>query len=207
MQINMITLKDLKEYDIKNVDIGKFLKTIQQRKDILAGIVLVAITLMTANDILSKERVKTRDLSQKISLLEKKIKAIDSYKKAKGQLTALVKSLPQGLPEADNIIQKVNSLAIDHDLQISSFAPSNRIENDFYNQVNLKLTVSSNDYKNLVLFIKDIEQSPYNLRVELWSAKIERKQKRTVNTTNQREALPSISAELELSSIYFPDEK
>lgn len=210
MQVNMITLKDLKEYDVKNIDAAKLMKTLQQRTDIVINIALVVITLMTVNNILTKNRVKSRDLTQKISLLEKKIKAIENYEKSKKNLVGFVKSLPQGLPEADSIIQKVNALAVDRGLQISSFAPGDRTENVIYKQVSLRLNVASHEYSKLVLLTKDIERAPFNLRIQSWSAKMEPKRRKLTKLPKGLNAdiEPSIiNSELELSSISFQNEK
>ncbi len=204
MQINMLSLKDLKEFDVKNIDVAKLLKGIQQRTDVLINVALILGTLFFIGNIYSRRQAKVRDLTVKITALEGKIKAISDYEKSKDELSRSIDSLPKGIAESDAMVNKINEFAITHNIQILSFVPADSKATDLYSKRNLRMTIATSRYENLGLFVKDIENSGYNLRVERWSASLQ-----GIALSRQREMqgdeppTQQINAEIEIAAIDF----
>lgn len=165
----MINLKDLSEYDIKNIDIGKLTKNLQHRKDILAGFVVIFIFIFFLNKIHSEHKQKISTLRTQAAALEEKIKVISQYEKARETLKTLLLSYPSGLSSMNDIVTTLNDLATRRNIQISAFSPLGQKNFDLYTTTNIALTVSASKYEDLGAFIYDIENSKDNLRIENWS--------------------------------------
>ena len=80
-----------------------------------------------------------------------------------------MKSLPKGDFNLDNIIDKINELAVLRNVKITALNPLSERVFDFYRSLGIALNVSALNYTDMGNFINDIEKSDYILRVDSWS--------------------------------------
>lgn len=166
----MLTLKDIKELDLNNIDFAKLAKGFIQRKDFLLNFTLIIVTLFLLVKIYDSRKNTIQNTKTKIKALEEKINVISDYQNAQTELEKTISTLPKGLIEMDSIIEKINDFAIKYNIQISSFNPLGTENIVYYTKTGLRLAITSPSYENLGFFIHDIESSDYNFRVERWSA-------------------------------------
>ena len=190
----MLTFNDLKNYDLKNVDVNKLSKSIVQRKDVLACLGIIAVAFIVLFNMMSSYRSKIGTLNTKIKTMEKKSKVLDECTNAKKELESLVSSLPKGLSKSDEIVAKINNYAIARNILVQSFSPSGNMEGEFYTQTTIQISLLAPSYSELGNFIQEIEHSPYNIRVDRWMGE---------NIQNSNE---QIKAEIDVSSIAFKNE-
>ena len=165
----MLTYKDLKEYDIKNIDVKKLLGSLTQRQDYLIDAALIVVAIFFGIKIMADQKGKAAHLTQQVSVLEQKTAAISEFEAAKSSVENYVATLPQGLLETNTIIERLNSLALARQVQILSYEPDNRQATDMYIKTKFKLTLFAKEYKDIGLFIQDVENSEHNFRIEQWS--------------------------------------
>ncbi|HOW36246.1 MAG TPA: type 4a pilus biogenesis protein PilO [Candidatus Omnitrophota bacterium] len=166
----MITLKDLSEYDVKNLDIKKIVQNIRQSRELMINIVIVFTTFFLAIQIIDKSSKEISSLKIKVADLEKMSKAITEYKNADEALTLFLNASPKGLTETEAIINKINNYAIKHDIQILSFTPAQQENRENLKKTGVTFDFKANRYEDIGLFIYDIENADYNFRIEQWSA-------------------------------------
>ena len=186
----MLTFKDIKEYDLQNIDLKKTLENLTHRQDYLINIALVILAVFLVIKITTDQKGKATRLQQQVSVLEKKIGAISEYEDAENRLDTYIASLPQGMVETNTIIERLNNLAIVRNIQILSYDPLERQATDIHVKTNLKLSLLAQNYENLGLFIQDLEDASNNFRIEEWSA-------------NTEESGETISVHMVISSLYF----
>ena len=99
--------------------------------------------------------------------------------------------------EKEKLIDKLSEYARDNNIQVSSFSPINETEAEFAKTQTIKINVSSESYKDLVMFIKSIETAPFSIRVDHWVGQL------SSSFQNDPGDKPSnaVEAEVEISSV------
>ena len=167
-----MNLADLKNIDLKKIDIAKIRSDILKRQDMAINYAAVFLTIFIMFKIFSGQQEQVQNLKIQITQMEKKITAIAKHDKALKELNALVDSLPAGIPESA-LIDKVTDFAEKSNIHIVTFSPTETEENGFYKQSRVSLQISADYYKDFLRFIRDIENSSLNLRVDKWSGLLE----------------------------------
>ena len=166
----MITIKDLSEYDIKSLDVNRVFKSLLQRRDILANLFIIAITVFLSFKMYGNFKAQTAALQADTGSMIERFQVISEYEATQKSLKKFVALAPKAPTEVNTIIEEISEIASQHNVQIVSFSPNKAQDYDFYTSLNIRLSISANSYQSIGLFIRDIEKSPYNLRVENWSA-------------------------------------
>ena len=198
-------LEDLKNIDIKKINIAKIRSNLLKRQDILINYVAIFLTVFIMFKIFSSQQEETQNLKIQVSEMEKKIVAIAKYDQALKELNVFVESLPTGIPES-LLIDKITDLAEKSNIHIVTFSPMEMEENELYKHIHVSLQVSADHYKDFIRFIHDIESSSLNLRVDIWSGSLEPRSQSAQFAPEKdkkigQEDPPKIL--LNISSIYF----
>ena len=172
-KLNKINVKEL-----QNIDYQKLLANIKTRPDIIIIAIAVAGTIFFCSKIYGDNQTKITTARTEIKNLEKKIEAIEKYKKRQDDLQGFVTQIPGPISE-DNLINLITDFAVKHHVQIESFSPANKGTMPLYETAGLNLNLSVKDYKNLWLFIHDIEESAYPIHIGRWRASLEGGQTQT----------------------------
>ncbi len=162
----MLTFQDLKEYDIKDIDINKIINQLKMRKDILANIVIILAVLFMAMKISGYIQKEKETLIQEINELSQKEKAVKKMNATEKDLNSIRTSLPQGPETVDDLIGKINQLATANNIQISDYTPQRSRETEFFYPIQMQLVVRADSYEQIGYFIYDLENANINLRVD-----------------------------------------
>ena len=211
-----MNLADLSKIDIKDlqkIDYAKLLQDLKKRPDILISIVFVLATLSFSVNAFTKKKGELSSLQQEVSKLEEKIKVIDSYEAVKKELTDFLANIPEKILEND-LINKVTDFAVSRNVQIESYTPMSKQSSPLYDLTSIDLNVSAPDYKNVWLFMNDIEKSKYAIRVENWAGSMDAKGDSRNNSRKRvlsggagvASDQPSIGFRLEISAINLKNE-
>jgi Tfp pilus assembly protein PilO len=97
-------------------------------------------------------------------MLEEKTAGLDNYKKSQAELKEFIAQIHEPINE-DNLMNLLTDFAVKRQIQIESFSPSQRKNTPLHETAGLTLNLSAGDYKNLWLFIHDIEESAYPIHI------------------------------------------
>jgi len=144
--------------DLKNIDHVKLLNSIKGRPDILLITAAVAAALLGSCKIVGQSQGEMKSTKEKIRVLEEKVTAIKDYKSSQSQLQEFTSQIPEPV-DGDSLMNVLTDFASKRQIKIESFSPSKSRSETLYDTASLQLNVVSEDYKNLWLFIRDIEDS------------------------------------------------
>ena len=99
----------------------------------------------------------------------------------------------------DQLIDKISALATNHNIQIQSFSPAEETNGDFWQLSNLSINISCRKYKEVILFIQEIENLPYAIQIQKWSGKGKEGSSRNLNREDQVDNV--IEANIKIGSI------
>ncbi|MFH1359593.1 MAG: hypothetical protein ABIJ41_00970 [Candidatus Omnitrophota bacterium] len=202
----MITFKDLSEYDIKSIDWAKLRSKAFNRKDILANIGLVIVFLFISGRIVGDRNVKASELAKEVEDLEVKSKTVDALELSKKSKNDFFQSLPKGYGNLNDVVDRINELAINHNIQISSYAPSASTSFDQYATLSVRFDIVADTYEDTGFFAKDIENSKGNLRVDAWEATSQVPRRRTQRSIADLDE-EKINVTLTVTSVNFIEMK
>ena len=160
-------IKDLRKVDVhelKKLDFAKIQEGILAKPDIAVNVALVLLSLIWIFQIFASLQKNLNELKGKLENSEKKGAAIDTYNATQKQFRDFIDNLPKGISE-DKVIDKLTDFAAKREVQIISVSPSERDSKKLYDKVVVNLNIVVKGYKNLCLFINDIENPPYALRL------------------------------------------
>jgi Tfp pilus assembly protein PilO len=163
MDLNELTKLNIE--DLKKLDYKVLAKDLKKRPDILAILGVILVTLVICLNIYAGRQNEIRGLQSKASLLERKIKLIDEYDAAQKELEAFRGTLPKKMTESE-LIDKITDLTTARNIRIESFSPAGATETPLYTTSEFSLNIATKNYKDALLFIYDIEKSPYSIRVD-----------------------------------------
>lgn len=200
----MMNPSELKNMDIKKIDIAMIRSYLLKRPDMLINSVAIFLTVFIMFKVFFSQQERAQNLKIQISQMEKKIVAIAKHDQALKELNAFVESLPAGIPESA-LIDQVSDLAEKSNINIVTFYPIETEENEFYKHSHVSLQISTDQYKNFLRFISDIESSSLNLRVDKWSGALDSSSSAKSSTMKNKKIGQenSIKVLLNISSIYF----
>lgn len=210
-------IKKLQDIDIKQViqyvrgiNIEQIREVLQTRPDLIIKAVLIGLTLFSSTRILGSYSGTARKLGTEIKTMQEKLDAIEESKRIQKEYDDFTADFPESILP-DQLISTLSEFAARHNVQILSFNPTTeptKKKDEFMEFASVEIHVASERYEDLVLFIKDIEDAPYTLRVDQLSG-----QMGTMTTPRQtrqgKAAGPQeqklIEAKIEIGSVKLKD--
>ena len=166
-------LKELNKIDVKNlknVDAGQIKAALFNRLEITISIVLAAATIAGALYLFGNKKKETDQLNYRIGQLKEKVTIVQEQKNIQKSFEDFVDTFPKSIA-TDQLIDKISSLAANHHIQIQSFSPAEEISGEYWSITNLSINISSVNFKDIIQFVKDIENLPYAIQIQKWSGK------------------------------------
>ncbi len=200
-----MNLSELSQFDIKDLqklDYNKLLKDLSKRPDILVALGLVLVTLFCSVNAFQRRQKELITLKQQIDTLEGKLRSVDSYEKVKKELSNFQTKVPEEFV-GDDFINKVTDMAVSHNVQIESYSPAKKQTTPLYDLTSIVLNLSA-EYKNVWIFINDIEKSRYSIRIESWTGNMDTSSRTAVRRrpTEEEKSQPSlVNVQVEIASI------
>ena len=164
-------LKDLNKLNIKdlqNIDVGEVKKFLFSRLDvsicILIGVLSAAISIF----IMVKKINDISSVRAEIQLKHQILAASKEQMQIKEELTKFKTGFPEKLDE-ESMIQAILKAASQHLAKISSFSPAQEESDQYKKTTRINLTVNTDNFDDMILFIKSIESLPYSIKIDFWS--------------------------------------
>lgn len=163
-----MNLSDLANIDINDIDFSKIREKLLIRQDLVVNIGLIILSCFLMIYIYQDRKDERERLKNKIIALEQKSESIETYQAYQERLEEFMKKLPEEI-SSDTLISELTDIAVARNIQILSFTPAKQETRQYYDIIYVNLDVLADSYADIGLFIYDIENSIYDLRVERWS--------------------------------------
>ena len=203
--LNQIDIAKMDISDLQNIDYQKLLASVRKKPDIAISISCVIIAIFLSFNIFMRVESQGKTLTTKNAEMEAKLKILTEYKTAQSELQTFLGALPPKITE-NNFINIITDLAVKNNVQIDSFSPAQNRNDPVYDLTIINLSASAKNYLNVQLFIKDIENSNANIRINSWSGSKGIPQggaRRGQNQTNAEDLL--INFRLDLALVTFKE--
>jgi len=174
----MSNLDKLKSFNTDDLDATKITKALSEHQIIIINFILIVGSLILMFLMFNDHASKDRDLHRQISQVRQKLGAIKDRDAAIQDFNRFKSSLPQKLNEIELISVVSNYAKLGH-ITISSLTPAESKDIGFYDLINLSFDAESNNFKDMMLFLRKIENSEFPLRVDTWSGHEEENGKMT----------------------------
>ena len=169
MNLNELSKIDIK--DLKKIDLGQVREEIQNRPDILINVLLIGFTLFAIIFFYNKYEHQAKQLKGQITGLKEKLDVVKEQDQAVQKIKEFINKFPKPISN-ERLIEKINEFALNHKIQILSYAPAENISEEYWTSNSVVFNLASESYANILLFIQDIEKSPYALIIEKWSGSV-----------------------------------
>ena len=196
----LASLRNIK--DLQNIDAQQLGDMLRQRLDIILNIVLVTGTIVGTVVIFSGYHRREKTLKWEIGQMEDRVKAVKESELLKDKYAAFLESFPSPIV-TDQLVNKLSEFAANRHVQILSFSPVKEKSDDYIAISGIQLNVASENYRNIVLFMKDVEEAPHALQVGRWSGKM--KEQRIKEGTEELRK-QTVEATVEIGAIRLQNE-
>ncbi len=153
--LKSITLDDVKDFAIR-----------RKMELLAAGIFIIA--LVGVGFISNSTNSSLQALTAKKNSLQEKTAPIKKFQEAIKQQETFLSALPPALGE-HNFITVLTEIANKNDVRITDFTPPVAQEDRFLRRLTSKFTCSAQAFSNAIMFISDLEQSEYAIKLDNWS--------------------------------------
>lgn len=204
-----ISWKELGSLDVKQIrqlDYKKILAELTKQPLVLITGVVVLSSAIFCFYFYNKNLKLSSTARQEIPQLEEKNKAIESHNKAKKELEEFLDKVLPPLGEED-LMNQIADFAVKSRIQIESFAPSQDVNDPYYHLTSISFNVTTIDYRDLWLFIHQLETKLPSTRIVKLAIGVSEGQqpKGLRSSTPQAEPQPSkeqpLNVDMEIASI------
>ncbi|MCA9409462.1 MAG: type 4a pilus biogenesis protein PilO [Candidatus Omnitrophica bacterium] len=196
--MNLKELSQLTPEDLKNINFSNLKEDLSHRLDIVINIILIIVTLFFSFKFIVKNKNTAKQLKLKMTELSEKIKAVEDLKNTQQSYQKFLNEFPEAL-ETDKLINLISNFAVNHHVQILSFSPAEQWKNDYYELTNIKLKILSEDYDDIINFLKEIESTSYAIRLSDWTGRLNDQSVRNLDNIERIDY--SITADLEIDTM------
>jgi hypothetical protein len=206
-----MNLKDLSKFDVKelqNIDWGGFKDRLFSQPDFFVNILLALITVSFVFSSSKKLISSSQQLQSQQAQLKIKLDALNQLNATKKTHKEFLEKAPQPVTD-DQLIETLSEFAFQRDVQILSFSSPEKKSNNLLVLTSIELKIASEKYENIILFINDIENSSYAMRIGEWSGKLTRQAqisqgrppRNNLQTTEKEDMTEYIQATVRIESL------
>jgi hypothetical protein len=156
------------QVDLKSLDLKKLTKVFAEHQNTLIKSVLIIGSLFMAVVMFNNHRIKSQVLTSQISQAQQKLDAIKTHEQAAHDLDAFKSSIPKRINEF-GLLSVISNYAKLYHVAIPSLAPGDSKDMGLYDVININFEAQSDNFKDMMLFLRKIEKSNFSLRVNSWS--------------------------------------
>ena len=166
------TLKNLNVKDLKNINPKMIQEFVKTQTDILIIILLIVVTICATIFIYNDSQRKISSMKSGIAAAEEKVKVVGEYEKIEKDFNAFKEKIPKPI-SSDQFIDKLSEFALKNNVQIFSISKPQNSGGEILELTTISFNVAAEDYPHLLSFIKDIESSPFALRLNKFNASLQ----------------------------------
>jgi hypothetical protein len=152
-KLNKIDVKEL-----QTIDYAKSFNKLKSQPEVIVSAAVILVAIFLSFKIYNNTQDEMKSEQRKIKALEEKIAAYEGYKNAQADFNKFIEKIPQPISD-DNLMNLLTDFADKRKVRIESFSPLGGKNSPLADTSGLSLIMSTEDYKNLWLFIHDIEES------------------------------------------------
>ena len=156
------------QFSVEDLDAAKFAEALKKHRNSLITVVLIIGSLLMVGLMFNDHRIKEEGLRARISQAQKKLEVLKARDAAMGDLNNFKSSLPNKLNEFELIALISNYAKLCH-VNIASLSPAESKDMGLYDIIHVSFNAVSDNFKDMMLFLRKIEKSNFPLRVDSWS--------------------------------------
>lgn len=196
------SLRNFNVKDLQNIDAQQLGDMLRQRLDILLNSVLILVTIGAMAIAVKGCAKKSQTLTWEIKQQEERVEVVKESARLHGEYSTFLESFRKPVL-VDQLINKLSEFAGARQVQILSFSPIKEKSDDYIKVAGVQINIVSENYKNIVLFMKDVEDAPYALRVGQWSARMK---EQIAKDWAEESRAQTVEATMEIGAIRLRDE-
>jgi len=155
------------QVDFNNLNIDRIIQILTQYQNTVLKAVVIFGALLIAGMLFNGYNGQQQDIRLRMSGVQQKLDVIISRQEAIKNLEDFKASFPKGINE-DQIITQITQYATANGISISSLSPEESQNMGLYDVTRVALMGVARDYKAMVLFLRDMEKSPYLFKMDSW---------------------------------------
>jgi len=156
------------QIDLKNIDPDELAKILVQHQYSMIKLVLVVGSFIILGAMFNDHRIKDQQLRAKMSQMQEKLQVINSSDVSNKDFDKFKSSLPKKLNEND-LITLISDYARTNNIAITSLSPAESKDMGLYDVINVNFDAASDNFKNMILFLRKLERSDIPLMVNAWT--------------------------------------
>jgi len=196
-------LKNIDVDDIKNIDVQKIKEYFLSRPDIYINILMICLTIFIMVKVHTKSYADSKILKTELSEKKEKLNVLRQTEAIQNEYNEFFANFPAAV-SSNQLIDNISILALKRDIQIKSFSPAQEIADQYLMLTSMKFNISSSSYANIILFLRDLENSQKGIRLEKFNAQTSLSHIKR-STQDVREDV--IEANIEIASFRLKNEK
>lgn len=153
--------------DIQNIDWEKVKDYFRLHPDLVINIIIILITTYIGIYTFTNSHHKLKELQLEKSQLTEKLSIVKNLKSIDDDYQKFIDEFPKPI-SIEELSSELAKIAENNNIEISAFTPGNIREDKTTESVIISLTVSAKTFKDITLFAKEIEESPYALYISNW---------------------------------------
>jgi len=156
------------EFDINNIDFKQLIALYGDKLSLGIKIILGAGSLILTMMFFNGYQAQDKALHVKISQVRQKLEVLKTRDAAVENLNNFKSSL---LPKIDEsrLITIVSDDAKEFNVTFNSLTPNDSRDMGLYDVINISINAVSDNFKDMMLFLRKIERSDYPIRIDSWS--------------------------------------
>jgi hypothetical protein len=170
-----MNLKDLSQIDVnelKNLNYNKIVEELKKQPLVLIGVAVSIGTLIFCVQFYSKSQRETIVARAEIPKLESKIATINEYEKLQQELKNFFNETKTPLT-GEELMSQITDFASKYDIQIESLSPTKEQDETLFHITSINLSISGQNYRDIILFLYDIEHHLSSIRILKYSTRLE----------------------------------
>ncbi|MBF0386664.1 MAG: hypothetical protein HQL20_02275 [Candidatus Omnitrophica bacterium] len=152
-----LTVESVKEFALK-------------RKAETFCVVLVLVTGIVVWLFITSQLQKVSQIKSDVQLLLDKETVIAKFNKVSTEGAALMGTVPGALPE-NRFITQLTALANKRNVAVTAISPPSTKDSGFFRYISTQLSCSADNFNDALLFINDVDQSEFALKVDSWKVR------------------------------------
>jgi hypothetical protein len=170
---------------------------LQEKKELAITAVIVLGSVFFLFSFTGEKNGIISGLDQKIADYSQKEAPLKEYQKTQKENKDFFTTAPMALSEG-NFINEIATLASKRNIKILSYVPVSPTVAGFYQKINVNMNCAADSFQEAMLFLKDVESSPFSIRIDAWSAGIDPRAQSDVNKPSE-----TIAMQITFSSIHL----
>jgi len=169
--MNIEDLQNININDLKNIDWRSAKERLFSQPNKILNVVIICATLITIHSVYRSWAKTSKTLKVKLTQQEEKTQALEKFKNTQKIFREFLNNVPEVVSE-NRLIEMLSKIALESGVQIISLSPTTKKSDLYSNLTNIKITISSKNYSDIIRFMYKLEHSENSIRVKGWKGSL-----------------------------------